>query len=554
MASSTRIVVGLVAILLLAGAARADGMKFPLKGTIDLPELTSQQAIITFRDGEETIVVTDRYKTDSPQVAWILPIPAEPTSLTIASPSELEILEANLQPDIRGSEPQGVFGALVVLGVVLLIVAVWRYGGKQRVNLLFGVFCMLLASVLFTGVFTATLGIDLMKGGAAVVVSGERVGSYDVAVLRAANAKELDVWLVENGFEALGAVGQGIAQDYIDAGWVFVTAKLAASSDQELSAHPLAVTFPTSRPVYPMRLTALAGEPLTLDLYVVADGTAGCGPLEAVVAEQFDTSEWHDALGHGWPRATGRSDHYQRFGPQEQIEIVMPSLTGRLWDECMVTRLMGRVTPEQMSEDISITIGEAEVFRRKYVTPAIRLDRTMSEGIYWLAMWLGIAQCMLGKGCRPRFRGAGWVTLIAFVGIFILAGAAYRRSHLPPVSVATPSIQDAVNQFYGEELYRNESREHFVAALKDMLQDRTRITPSSFVQEMDELAVAQSLVNMVTGEPIQYGPTPGNWVLMLGGAYGVDAVFYDRFGQPHEFFVPMSERPMIVDEPGPAER
>jgi hypothetical protein len=550
MTMSARIIVVLFGVLVLTCVVHADGIKIPLQGTIDLPSLSSQQAIITFHEGQETIVVTDRYETESPQVAWILPVPAEPTSLAVANASELDILQANLQPNIRGDEASAIPIALIFLGIILSVVAAWRFGGKYRQNLL----CCILAVLLLIGILVPALSLagfnaSMGSSGGVFVVSGGRVGNYEVTVLSAANAEDLDAWLTQNGFETLGDSGESIAQDYIDAGWVFVTAKLVAQPDGELSAHPLAVTFPTDAPVYPMRLTALAGETLTLDLYVIADGAAECEPLEAVVAEQFDTSEWQDALGYTWPRATGRTERRWRFNFRGEIEIFMPSLAERFWDECTVTRLTGRVSPEQMADDLPITIGEPDVFRRTYVSSKIRISRTVSEGILWLAVWVVVAQCMLGKRLQPRFKGAGWITLLAFVCVLVLSGMMYRRCRVLPVPTTTPDIHELISQSYGEELYFDDARIHFTVALADELVSARATDLHTLVGDMDAIATDQGFDNIYTGEPIQYGPAPGDWVLIHGTySSGYAAAFYDRFGRPHEFSLRPDRARRFIDD------
>ena len=108
------------------------------------------------------------------------------------------------------------------------------------------------------------------------VIGRATVGGYDVARLRAGDPRALERWLDRNGY-ALPAGAAAILADYVEQGWRYVAIRLAPGSSGRLK--PLRISFPTARPVYPMRLSQLASEPVSVTLYVLADGPRAAAPL-----------------------------------------------------------------------------------------------------------------------------------------------------------------------------------------------------------------------------------------------------------------------------------
>jgi hypothetical protein len=69
---------------------------------------------------------------------------------------------------------------------------------------------------------------------------------------------------------AVPANAEPVIASYVKDGWVFVATKVRRDKpDNETSTpHPLSFTFKTDKPVYPMRLTGVDNEPLSVELYV----------------------------------------------------------------------------------------------------------------------------------------------------------------------------------------------------------------------------------------------------------------------------------------------
>lgn len=111
------------------------------------------------------------------------------------------------------------------------------------------------------------------------VIGRDEIGGYDVSRLAADDPKALDQWLDRNGY-TLPDGAEPILSDYVRQDWRFVAIRLAPDSEGRLK--PLRVSFDADIPVYPMRLSQLATEPVDLTLYTLADGERQVEGLETV--------------------------------------------------------------------------------------------------------------------------------------------------------------------------------------------------------------------------------------------------------------------------------
>ena len=85
----------------------------------------------------------------------------------------------------------------------------------------------------------------------------------------------LQTWLSENGY-VVPTNAEPVIASYVKNGWVFVAAKIRRDNDalDTSTPHPLSFTFKTDKPVYPLRLTGLGNQPLSVDLYVFSNERA----------------------------------------------------------------------------------------------------------------------------------------------------------------------------------------------------------------------------------------------------------------------------------------
>ncbi|HLM27195.1 MAG TPA: DUF2330 domain-containing protein, partial [Thermoleophilaceae bacterium] len=108
------------------------------------------------------------------------------------------------------------------------------------------------------------------RSGGVDVIGRDVVGDYDIARIASDDPDALSQWLDDNGYTTPRGA-QPILDAYVAEGWKFVAIKLRKDADQSGPIEPVRVAFPSKEIVYPMRLDALEGHQMDLDVYVLAD-------------------------------------------------------------------------------------------------------------------------------------------------------------------------------------------------------------------------------------------------------------------------------------------
>jgi len=342
----------------------ADGGYFPETAFPTLPKIPAQRALIAFREGIETLVVESAVSTDSPGVGWVLPLPAPPTEIEVVSPGALKTLSFCLYPELVHD-----IGEWAHLGAALLFFLVFYLGARtcrdatraRQLTLLLIFLIVVLAGMLLPALGTG--GASSAQRQDAIRIHEEvDTGPYHVTVLTAEGAGDLDTWLRENGLAGLSAEAGEIVTKYIASGWCFCVTRLARPTGGASTPAPLKVTFPAESPVYPLRLTRLAGSTVYLELFVAADEEAACAELKREFVDRFKTQRserwyWLEEL-HETPPTTWHK------GTETWCEIGHPEIVPLLWDRCVVTKLSGNITPDQMQDDIVLRLTNARPYRR----------------------------------------------------------------------------------------------------------------------------------------------------------------------------------------------
>jgi hypothetical protein len=138
---------------------------------------------------------------------------------------------------------------------------------------------------------TAALGVD--------VIAAERVGIYDVRVVRSGDPNALISWLNANEF-MFTHEDRAVFDAYISRGWCFVVAKIPPRLEQvdwqivsEGLAAPLILRFPHPNPVYPLALTGTVGHETQILLYLAGGTKMSCGDRLAL---RFSGKLWDGRL------------------------------------------------------------------------------------------------------------------------------------------------------------------------------------------------------------------------------------------------------------------
>jgi hypothetical protein len=180
--------------------------------------VTRERALVVDRPGREEIVLSLDLQSDGPgRSAVVLPVPSDPTVEPVEGGDPLQYLDLATAPPAAA-------------------------GGGE-------------------GATAGARGVD--------VIGRDVIGGYDVARLRADDPHALDRWLDANGY-TLPDGAEPILHDYVDDGWRYVAIQLAPGATGVLK--PLRVSFAADDPVYPMKLTQIATDPIDVTLYTLADG------------------------------------------------------------------------------------------------------------------------------------------------------------------------------------------------------------------------------------------------------------------------------------------
>jgi hypothetical protein len=219
---------GMLLLALAPRAARADGAPIPPYGTDADIGMPAQKAIIVYDEqtGREDLVLSVQLLGESPEVAWVVPLPAQPEVNTASAEWFVQLSDLTQPEIVTETEAFPSCGATAP-------------GGGP---------------------------------GGVEVLSREKVGAYDVSVLSSSDPTALLTWLNENGY-AFPKRGEPILDEYVSEGWYFMATRVrpGESASLDVDVQPLWLSFPTDRPVYPMRLTSLVTTPIDVLIYVLAD-------------------------------------------------------------------------------------------------------------------------------------------------------------------------------------------------------------------------------------------------------------------------------------------
>lgn len=422
-----------LALLLPASDARGDGKVFPLLDhTASIPD---QQALVVWDEAAktQTLIVETRFIGTGPGAAWVVPVPGVPV-VSEASKGLFPTLRVITAPRI--SKGEGWFALLVLSGAGWALLAVAITPRKYALlHVLWGSLLLVSAGAfLLPALGTAR---SAMLQGSVEVIDRRLIGAFDTAIIRGADGSELLAWLKENGYAVDSACGPVIG-DYAKAGWVFVASRLrdeGAAAGAVRTPHPLAFTFASERPVYPMRLTGVGADSLGLDLYVLARGGAEVQGLDVRWRQDVCVPGVGNTVEH-----TGRA-------------IEHPSLKPLVMSGAVLTRLSGALSTEQMTRDMDIAITtQAGEFRS---------DALTAGGAGWrawaLASCTGLAVMAVGCTTRPGARASR--RRLAWAGVCALAagGAAWVGARLTQDVAATSSTrwrEMLVAKGLADQLYR----------------------------------------------------------------------------------------------------
>ena len=358
---------GILVALAFASFARGDGCYIPERAVRKFPEIPAQRAVLSWKDGQETLLISSALYSESQKLGWIISLPAAPTSIEKQSPGGLKTLDFCIQPEITHDlHPQLSFAIYVFLvGNLVLATLLFR---KRDI-----IACLLFEFFFFVLLPSLTLSAgggraSTSKAGNVQLGKTATVGSYWISILTPDMPDVLNAWLAKNGFSALPTAAGPIVADYISNGWVFAAIRLVRDESGANAPHPIEMTFPSKGPVYPLKLTGLAGGSTAFEIFVVANDRAACKELEVEFCDRFR----QDTDRTSYEYAPESDPHYETktlfAGKTTNQSIGHPAICSLMWDKCILTKFAGMIAADRMTADLHFDMKPFEAYWQHFYT------------------------------------------------------------------------------------------------------------------------------------------------------------------------------------------
>ncbi|MFA4985155.1 MAG: DUF2330 domain-containing protein [Candidatus Brocadiia bacterium] len=582
------VAVGLILLFVAQRSCFADGCFLPPL-SVKSPDMPQQRAIIVYRNGVERLIIESAFQGETGEYAWILPVPSEPLEIKKASNPLFKTMFHDLGKkavDVRMDREDAIgIASVFLIGIAIFFLTIamlkkayalytsmtaavmipllafvsvvsmaWRgpsYGGLVVPLVLLVILWLLRKRIPRTAAAVTCLitvlcipaivfpNIVARRGGSSesslpvVVLRSQTIGDYDISVLKAADADALDFWLSAHSFQGLGPEGRRIAGEYIAEKWCFLAGKVRKAEDRISAPHPVEVSFKTDAPVYPMRLTSLAGGPLYVDLILVGAEAYECPILQTEFTSTFRVScrdsvdgflGWDDKKWTAFQTTALALSGTNSWRINKFVQH--PEVKALLWNGCTISKLSGDLTPALMREDIRPVRGETGKMSLLFTERAtVWLSECAGACTILLLALLFPFSLIFQKAIASRTIFRGIFPILIFLAIPVLVGGTVW------LAMPTAEIQEVSLDFRSGDSNSVYSRvlsevcrvpggpAEKLFALCDLERDTFPNTPEEkeFLRQIADamlpLLRKADMRNPVTGEPISFETSPGNLVL-----------------------------------------
>jgi hypothetical protein len=498
---------GVVTFLLSASVAFGDGCYIPERAVRTIPEIVAQHAVLSWKDGVETLVISSALDSEAQTLGWIIPVPAVPTTMEKATPGTLKTLDFCIQPVITHDLWQAVCAAILVVFLFNVFVATQLFKPERVIHLLVLIFVLFLLNLLLVplGMGTAETGA-VTKASDVPVEKTATVGSYAISILRPSRADGLDGWLADNGFAALPEVASPIIADYIAQGWVFAAIKLTRGESGANVPHPIKLVFTSKEAVYPMKLTAIAGGKPRFELFTIGDDRASCDTLEEEFCDRFSNL---------------------CVGTTSGCKIGHSAICSLMWDQCVLTKFVGSVNAASMTKDIQFTWTPFKSHQDHYFT---QYGARCVAGILFVFVVGGGNVLFMKDHAKGLIQPKGSIwhfvkRLLATIACAALvAGLCFAL--LPKLGNSDIYVPRRFHGYVDLSIY---NWEECLSQYPEVLQ-RTEPEIAGFVlQNLRDRDTVESPRNILTGAEVKVEDSPGNFTVEKQ-ADKVLVRVYSRFG------------------------
>lgn len=524
------LVIGLV-LAALGAPAGANGIYIPEQAVLEMPRIPLQRGLITYRNGVETLVLESALTTTSKSVGWIVPLPGEPTKVSLGDRDMLRMLAVSQGPKVHDLSQYADYAMAWLIGITPLALAVvlTRNPVRRPIGVLAGILFCIVVYLVSPFRYPGSLG----GSSEGVTVSAvHRLGDYEATVLRARTPGALDEWLGQQGLAGLNVAAKTVVTEYIARNWCFVVSRLATDTVEDALPRPLVMSFAAQTCVFPMRLTQLAGGTTRVELYVAADQQAQATGFKCVAADAY---EYRSARKPDEHLAEGRYEYPVYQAKQIALKITNVDVQELLWDGCVVTHLMADLAAAQMTTDVAIGFGPLKAYREIVCTAEARWELTQIVG-YWSAVAFVVVGAVVFAARRvPGRIGRASLIVVLAMGTLAIAGIYGFLPVVPVVKGVFPydyymppyhgTLQWAANEaFMHGHLNADTPDEQVLGAIKAEMIDRSDIYRCDYLDYV--------------GKALRFERTPGHVSTRL--VYGQRYLcIYDYDGGEHRTLLPI---------------
>ena len=502
-----------VLLAFLSLTVLADGIVIPQRAYA-IPQIPDQSALIYYVDGTETLVIETSFAGQGTNFAWIVPLPAV---------ARIEPVSAGLFPTL-----QSIFQPRIVLSVKhywvalpLAVMLVWLAKVIRRLTA--PAFVLLFCFVIFAILLLPALSTARSKAGASAstganvqILGRQTVGLFDTATIKSDDPGAVANWLNRNGFAAPTNILPALAY-YVHKGWVFAAARLICepTASNLQATHPLAFTFNTREPVYPLRLTALGSKICRIDLYVFGPARAAAPGFRVVRCEK----PTYDSAKPGMRFEGG------------QVRVRHKELAKLISGARVATKLSGVLNSSDMTHDAYLSwpeyqpSGAVRYTKGAALTIATNIAALSFVGfalIWWLCSRAGIIHQVSTQRTGPWLAPAA-LAIAAAVYFFWLPkidSGSMRMTRVWRSKIQADALGLALA--LGDELGNTNLFPVGSKSGRPLTQTEAQTLLSTLQRDNEKVWAAyppgqHPMTNMFTGERIRFEASPGNYTLRPTG-------------------------------------
>ena len=204
----------------------------------------------------------------------------------------------------------------------------------------------------------AAMAIAVPESSQVEVFASGEVGPYGFDVVGSEDPDALVMWLRENSYGVTEAM-EPLIDVYVEEEFVFLAMKLRPDQGVQ-DVEPVKVTYPSSGPMIPLRLTAVAANPnMAVMTWIYADRQAvpvnyakmDIGNEELIFFGRGGSNNYRQLMSQKADEYGGQAFITEYAAPTRELVVVHPLLKDLSERYAYVTRLSTVISPEEMTVD-----------------------------------------------------------------------------------------------------------------------------------------------------------------------------------------------------------